>query len=476
VRRLPPIAFLNEENVAKIHAAALSLLAKTGIHLPHGEARRMLLGAGAREDPEGRVLLPAAMVEDALAKAPSTVPWFDQTGKHEVPLEIDRVYFGPGSDSLYTVDRQTRSMRRSRLSDVVDNVRLLEQLPEFDFVMSMGLPEDVPADRIYPAVFREMLLHSTKPIIATSTNLSDLKTPYEMAVLVAGGDAAFREKPFFITYIEPESPFRYEEDIVERIWYCGEKGIPTMGVTSSNLGGGGPVTIEGGLAQGTAESLAALVLLQMKHPGAGFVFGANTWATDMRSSIVCYGSPECATTTAAYADLGRFYELPSWGGAGCTDAHRMDAQAGEEAFQSILIAHQSGASIAHDVGFLAYGSAYDARFLLLTHEMIGRVRRMWSEVAATEEKLALDVIDEVARASVSGEGPTIYLKHPHTAREFRDSLYLPPHWIERRSLDLANPKETLDERLAVEVERLLAVDAGPTIEKAVAERLRHEFA
>jgi trimethylamine--corrinoid protein Co-methyltransferase len=154
----------------------------------------------------------------------------------------------------------------------------------------------------------------------------------------------------------------------------------------------------------------------------------------------------------------------------------MDAQAGEEAFQSILIAHQSGASIAHDVGFLAYGSAYDARFLLLTHEMIGRVRRMWSEVAATEEKLALDVIDEVARASVSGEGPTIYLKHPHTAREFRDSLYLPPHWIERRSLDLANPKETLDERLAVEVERLLAVDAGPTIEKAVAERLRHEFA
>jgi len=436
----------------------------------------MLLGAGAREDDEGRVLLPSAMVEDAIAKAPSTVPWFDQRGKREAPLEINRVYFGPGSDSLYVVDRDTKRIRRSRLQDVIDNVRVVEALPEFDFVMSMGLPEDVPADRIYPAVFREMLLHSTKPIIATSTCLADLQIPYQMAVLVAGSEDAFRERPFFITYIEPESPFRFEEDIVDRIWFCGEKGIPTMGVTSSNLGGGGPVTMEGGLAQGTAESLAALVLLQLKHPGAGFVFGANTWATDMRSSIVCYGSPECATTTAAYADLGRFYDLPSWGGAGCTDAHRVDAQAGEEAFQSVLIAFQSGATIAHDVGFLAYGSAYDARFLILTHEMIGRVRRTWRRVDPTEENLAVDVIDEVARASIRGEGPTIYLKHPHTAQHFRDSLYLPPRVIERRSLDPSHPTESLLDRLDAEVEDILAREEPPTLPEPVVARLRSDFA
>ncbi len=470
--RLAPIGLLGEEDVKRIHAAALQLLSRTGIHLPHQEARRMLLAAGAREDEEGRVLLPATMVEDCIAKAPSVVPWFDQTGSREVTLQINRVYFGPGSDSLYVVDRETNRPRRARLQDVVDNVRVVEALPEFDFVMSMGLPEDVPADRIYPAVFREMLLHSTKPIVATSTCLADLQTPYEMALLVAGGEAAFRERPFFITYIEPESPFRYEEDIVNRLWFCGEKGIPTMGVTSSNLGGGGPITIEGGLAQGTAESLAALVILQMRHPGAGFVFGANTWATDMRSSIVCYGSPECATSTAAYADLGRFYDLPSWGGAGCTDAHTVDAQAGEEAFQSILIAHQAGATVAHDVGFLAYGSLYDARFLVLTHEMIGRVRRMWNRIEPTDENLAADVIDDVARASIRGEGPTIYLKHPHTARRFRDALYLPPRFIERRSLEPSHLKESLLDRLAAEVAEILSRDDRPTVPESVAARLR----
>ncbi len=473
--RLAPVAVLAEDDVKRIHTAALHLLAHTGIHLPHPEARRLLLAAGATEDKEGRVLLPQRMVEDAIAGAPSTVPWFDQTGTKEVPLKIDNVYFGPGSDSLYVIDRITGATRRARLQDVIDNVRVVEALPEYDFVMSMGLPEDVPADQMYSVVFREMLLHSTKPIIATSTCLADLEVPYRMATLVAGGADAFREKPFFITYIEPESPFRFEQDIVDRIWFCGEKGIPTMGVTSSNLGGGGPVTIEGGLAQGTAESLAALVLLQLKHPGAGFVFGANTWATDMRSSIVCYGSPECAMTTAAYADLGRFYDLPSWGGAGCTDAHRVDAQAGEEAFQSILIAHQAGATIAHDVGFLAYGSLYDARFVILTHEMIGRVRRMWRRIETSDERLAVDVIDDVARASIRGEGPTIYLKHPHTAAHFRDALYLPPRYIERRSLSPTRPTESLLDRLGAEVDGILAEEEQVRLPQTLAERLRTDF-
>ena len=59
VPRLAPTAFLADEDVKKIHAAALHLLAHTGLHLPHAEARGMLLAAGAREDDEGRVLLPA---------------------------------------------------------------------------------------------------------------------------------------------------------------------------------------------------------------------------------------------------------------------------------------------------------------------------------------------------------------------------------------------------------------------------------
>lgn len=472
MKEFSPIALLTEEQVKQMHQAALKLLSETGIHLPHAEARRLLKAAGATEDKDGRMLLPPPMVEDAIAKAPSRVPWYNQTQDKEFPLEINRVYFGAGSDSLYVMDRRTEQVRRARLQDVIDNIRVVETLHGFDFVMSMGLPEDVEETKIYPAVFREMLIHSTKPIVATSTCLADLKIPYEMAKLVVASEDAFREKPFFITYVQPESPFKYEDHVVDRLWFCGEKGIPTMGVASSNLGGGGPVTMEGALAQGTAESLAALVILQLKYPKAGFIFGANSWATDMRTAIVCYGSPECATSTAAYADMGRFYDMPSWGGAGCTDAQRLDAQAGEEAFASILLTLQSGATVVHDVGFLAYGALYDARFLVLTDEMIARARHMWKPLNLTEENLALQAIDDVARASIKGEGPTIYLKHPHTAKHFRDSLYLPPSFIDRRTINPGKPTETLLERLDKKVDKILTVDAEPTIPDNLVRKLR----
>ena len=472
MKEFPPIAFLTKDQVEQMHKAVLKVLSETGIHLPHAEARELIKAAGATEDRDGRILLPEAMVEDAIAKAPSRVPWYNQTQDKEFPLEINRVYFGAGSDSLYVTDRKTEQVRRARLQDVVDNVRVLETLPGFDFVMSMGLPEDVEETKLYPAVFREMLIHSTKPIVATSTCLADLEIPYEMAKLVAGSADAFKERPFFITYVQPESPFKYEDHVVDRLWFCGEKGIPTMGVASSNLGGGGPVTMEGALVQGAAESLAALVILQLKYPEAGFIFGSNSWATDMRTSIVCYGSPECATSTAAYADMARFYNLPSWGGAGCTDAQRVDAQAGEEAFQSILLTLQSGATVVHDVGFLAYGSLYDARFLILNDEMIARARSMWKPLELTEENLALSVIDDVARASISGKGPTIYLKHPHTAKHFRQSLYLAPSFIDRSTISIGKQSETLLERLGKRVDEILDADATPTIPAALVKKLQ----
>jgi trimethylamine--corrinoid protein Co-methyltransferase len=472
VNNFPPLSYLTKDQAKQLHEAALKILSNTGIHLPHTEARELLKSAGAKEDEDGRILLSRAMVEDAISKAPSNVPVYDQTGKKALDLAINNTYFGPGSDSLYVRDYDTGEMRRAILQDVIDNVRIVEQLSSFDFVMSMGLPQDVEASKLYASVFREMLIHSTKPIVATSTCLLDLEIPHQMASLVAGGEDAFKAKPFFIAYIEPESPLKFEENIVDRIWFCGEKGIPTMAVAASNLGGGGPITMEGAMAQGIAESLAGLVLLQMKHAGAGFVFGSNTWGTDMRTAIVSYGSPECATSSAAYADMGRFYNLPSWAGAGCTDAHTVDAQAGEEAFQSILFALQAGVTLAHDVGFLAYGSLYDARFLILANEMIDRARHMWHPLNVNEENLALSVVDDVARASIKGEGPTIYLTHPHTARNFRHSVYVPPTFIDRKTINFGQREDTLLERLTREAKKLLASDPQPTIPGALVEKLR----
>jgi len=139
------------------------------------------------------------------------------------------------------------------------------------------------------------------------------------------------------------------------------------------------------------------------------------------------------------------------------------------------MAQQCGATLAHDVGFLASGSLYDARFLVLTEEMIARVRQMWRPLDPTEENLALRAIDEVARASIRGEGPTVFLKHPHTAKHLRESLYLPARFVERRSLDPSCPTDSLLDRLDREVEELLARPRTPALPRALSEELRTRF-
>ena len=87
----------------------------------------------------------------------------------------------------------------------------------------------------------------------------------------------------------------------------------------------------------------------------------------------------------------------------------------------------------------------------------------------------MNVIDEVARASIRGEGPTIYLKHPHTAKHFRGSLYLPPRFIERSPLDLAHPKEHLLDRLGREVDEILDREEELTLPASVIQHLRTGF-
>ena len=71
--------------------------------------------------------------------------------------------------------------RKAVLSDVVNGVRLVDALPNMDFVMSMFLPSDVPRADYERHQMSIMLQESTKPIIfvgveADSTVTSPVST------------------------------------------------------------------------------------------------------------------------------------------------------------------------------------------------------------------------------------------------------------------------------------------------------------
>lgn len=45
MKEFPPVPYLTEDQVKQVHKAALTVLSKTGIHLPHAEACRLIKAA-----------------------------------------------------------------------------------------------------------------------------------------------------------------------------------------------------------------------------------------------------------------------------------------------------------------------------------------------------------------------------------------------------------------------------------------------
>jgi len=319
----PFVRMISEQQVREIHYATLEILRNTGVKMQDPQGRELLLDAGAWES-NGRIKIPEKLVTDAIEKAPSRLPMYNRLGKLTMPLELGKVFFGSGSDTTFTLDPESGERRRSLAQDVKNMAIVADALENFDFVMSMANPSDVSADDLYLHAFMNMIRGSVKPNVYTAKDRKDMEDIYRIAVAVVGGEDELCEKPFLLHYAEPISPLYIIEESLQKHIFCAEKGIPAAYIPSPNTGGGGPITLAGAVALGNAESLLGLIITQLVRPGAPFLYGMNTAALDMKSTIVSYGSPEWSMGMGAWVELARFYNLPVWGYGGATDSKVVD--------------------------------------------------------------------------------------------------------------------------------------------------------
>src|SRR5512136_936944 len=108
---------LSDEQFEKIHAACLEILGRIGVRVDLPEALSLLKKGGAQVD--GNIVRgPQKMVDSALASAPKKVTLHNRLGDPVMPLELNRCFFGPGSDCLTIIDHRTNERRKPLLQDV----------------------------------------------------------------------------------------------------------------------------------------------------------------------------------------------------------------------------------------------------------------------------------------------------------------------------------------------------------------------
>jgi trimethylamine--corrinoid protein Co-methyltransferase len=410
---------MNKIQIEALHSAATKILEHTGLNVHLESLRQQLDAAGAKMGDDKRVFIPADMVEEAIQTAQKNIVVYDRLGNPVMPFGPHEIYFGTGSDLIYTLDSDTFERRKSVLRDVGHSARLCDALDEIDFTMSFGLPRDVPNENAEPQQYYAILKNTTKPVIMTSFSGQEaFERMHEMACVVAGGDQAFRERPNYIMYGQFVSPLQHDEQALERLVFCAQKRIPLIYVPTIMPSASGPITLAGSLALAVAEFLAGLVMHQCVQPGAPFICGGCVSSMDMRTMLFPYGSPEWRLSDLILAEMSRHYELPVFGTGGAADTKIVDAQAGMEYMGSLLVAALAGTNLIHDVGYLDSGLTGSLESIMMSADAIRWVKQFVGGIDFSDESLALNVIDDVGPAGQ-------FLGHTHTLKHLRDNMWLP---------------------------------------------------
>jgi trimethylamine--corrinoid protein Co-methyltransferase len=384
---------LTEDQIHQIQEASYQILEQTGVRFHHQEAVELLRKGGAKVVDGSIVRFPVSLIEKSLHTVPDNITIYNQDGSPALEVGGYRSYYGTGSDCMHIYDLETGIRRKSVLQDVVNGIRLIDNLPQIDFLMSMYLPSDVPEDLYERHQMAIMLRESTKPIIFVGVNSKSTVYAIQMASIVAGSADELNSRPFVINYVNAVSSFQHNYDSVERLLYAAERTIPTIYAPGKLRGMTAPMTMAGALALGFAGQLAGLVLSQIKKEGSPFIISNPGHGTlDMRSMVGLYNAPE----DGAYGwDLAHYNKIPTFAIAGASDSKILDAQAAAEAALSLFSVTLGGANLIHDIGYLDCGMTGSLELVVLCNEIIGWLKKHLSDLDISPETLALDVIHDV---------------------------------------------------------------------------------
>ncbi len=459
------MTYLGEADKAAIYDAALEIMATVGQRVHDPRAVELLRRAGADVEGDDLVCVPPELVAQARATAPPMIEVFDRSGAPAMSLGGYNAYFGNGSAVTAVFDLETGEHRPTVLADGAMAARLVDALPNLDFVMSYAHPGDCDPHVAPLESFRAMVTNTTKPLVAVSENAADLAAMWRIAGELRGGEDELRAKPYFIAFGQPSSPLLHPTESLAKLLFCADHGIPVVYSTAPLSGGTAPITVAGLIALGAAESLLGLVVHQLRSPGAPFIFGVGPAVLDMATMQSAYNAVEYYMGYVCAVELARWLGLPNWGYAGTTDSQVVDAQAGMEGGEAAFLSLAVGSNLNHDLGYMDFGMTASLELIVMMDEFISLNRRFFAGVEVSPETLALDVIRQV------GPGGD-FLVTKHTKRHVRTAQWRPTiinrqgrvKWEEEGGLDLR-------EKARLKALRLLATHEPAPLPAALAARI-----
>ena len=430
--------------------------------------------AGAELGKDGSLRMPRRLVRETLEKARRNLVLHAQDPAYDLDLSGTRVHFATAGAAVMIADTIANSYRPSTAQDLYDLARIADTCEHIHLFQRMCVLRDVEDNY-------EMDLNTTycsvsgtsKHVGASWTHYTHLEKTLEMLHVIAGGEAAWRARPFVSQsncFVVP--PMKFATDAMECLRVAVEGGMPVLLLSAGQAGATTPACLAGATSQAWAECLGGLVYVNAIREGAPAIIGAWPFVSDLRTGSMSGGSPEQGLLSAACAQMGSHFDLPFSTACGMTDSKFPDYQAGAERAYTLMPPALSGANIIYEAAGM-YASLLGAcpESLLLDNDVLGATLRTVRGIEVNEATLSFDDLKHVC---MEGEGH--YLGSDRTLAVMQ-SEYIYPAFGDRTSpnlWELAGKPRMIDLAIARR-DQVLASHHPKHISDEIDARIRREF-
>ncbi len=422
---------LSDAELAKITDHAFDILSTIGMSGLPPDATKRALDQGARLREDGRICFDPSMVREACNRAPGTVHLPGFTPDRNLTIGKGHVHIGTGGAAVQVLDAKTEAYRDSTLQDLHNLMRVLDASPNIHYGVRPVVARDLedPLELDFNTAFACMKATS-KPIGVSFCDASHVRPVINMFDMALGGAGAFQDTPFcmaVIVHVVP--PLAYAPEGIAMLEEAVNAGMTPQICSAGQAGATSPVTLAGALAQGLAECLAGLMVVDAIKPGAPCIYAFMPFISDLRTGAMSGGGGEAAIANAAAAQLLAYIGLPSTVSAGMTDSKLVDAQAGYEKGYTVALAAQAGADMINlSVGMLGSIMVASPEAMVIDDDMCGAILRSVHGIEVSDATLDLDAVERVA----TQDGH--YLGEAETLKRMKTD-YVYPALADRQSVD-----------------------------------------
>jgi trimethylamine--corrinoid protein Co-methyltransferase len=412
------IEILSPSEIDKLRKGTYQLLAEVGVSYPSEKALSIFADHGAEVDWDTHIVrISPDLVNKAMATAPRNIVLGGREPRFDLTLDGSRSYLTTDGCGAHVIDLETREKRTSRKSDVAMIARIADAIPLVSFfwpsVSAQDYGKAAPLHECHAG-----LTSTLKHVRGGTTVYPELVTYLiEMATVVSGSKSERRKRPPICANICGIAPLSHDEHGIETAFIYAESGIPTSFMSMPNMGSTAPASVLGAIVQGDAESVSAMVLMQLAFPGAPVFHSIITSLMNPRTGGYICSIPLPARLIAV--QMAHAWDVPSLGGGSLSsDAPEIGWQSAFQAGFGGVQIPLAGGDLCGYLGLIDSSMTLYPEQILLDAEIAMHVYETYKAFEFKDLDVNLDVIKVV--------GPQgHYLRQKHTRTHLRDFHYSP---------------------------------------------------